>query len=447
MNSSLRLLLHGIMVGAGMILGVAILTSGYFLGVSSMLVFSILYTLIVLAYPPRVLISPLTVIQAYYFIWFIFAPAFAELHAHENFADRTYYFAYGMLFLTYLTAVFGVVVGERTGLKKSLCPRNPRIVSSRDTRLALILSVLYATSTFLVIMIIVNSGGFAYWFVAPGDAFLNRGGSGVYVVLSHFTTFCLAALVGYSAYISGQKYILLIFFIWLLITSPIHGSKALISLFLVLAMTPWLRNLKVVSLSSLIFVSALALIFFSGLYLRNISWMSLDDAIPYALNYFTTLRNLITIIEDFNPNFLTTFFLPFNKFITPFGLSDSVQYYDMNHMLTDIYFPTAWEIRATEQWPVEADLYLNFYFFFGLPLVFIYTFIVGLIYGRARSGSILGLWIVAMLLTISLISHFRGSLINHLDFYLYPMYLVIYLLFRHISFNDRLQSISKVQNV
>ena len=109
----------------------------------------------------------------------------------------------------------------------------------------------------------------------------------------------------------------------------------------------------------------------------------------------------------------------------------------MNHMLTDRYFPTAWEIRATEQWPVEADLYLNFYFFFGLPLVFIYTYIVGLIYGRAKTGDNLGLWTVAMLLTISLVSHLRGSLINHLDFYLYPMFFVIYVLLRNRSFNDR----------
>ncbi|MCU7373341.1 hypothetical protein PEC18_21575 [Paucibacter sp. O1-1] len=106
-------------------------------------------------------------------------------------------------------------------------------------------------------------------------------------------------------------------------------------------------------------------------------------------------------------------------------------------MLTDKYFPTAWEIRATEQWPVEADLYLNFYFFFGLPLVFIYTYVIGLIYGRARITNNLGTWIAVMLLIVSIVSHLRGSIYNHLDFYLYPMFYMIYALLKHRSFNDR----------
>ena len=440
MTIALRLLRRGAIVGVGMLSGVGLLVYGYLLGVSSMAIFGILYATVALAYPSRVLVSPLTVIQAYYFVWFIFAPAFAELHEYENFANATYYLAYGMLFLTYLAAVFGVVEGERAGFRHQVTKSvSQLIISVRDIRLKLFVGMLYVTSTFFVTMIILSSGGFPHWIAAPGDAFLNRGGSGFYVVLSHFTTFCLAALVGYSAYTSGRKYPLFIFIIWLAITSPVHGSKAQISLFLVLALTPWLRNLKVISIYSLIFITALVLIFFSGLYLRNISWITLDAAVPYALNYFTTLKNLTILIEDFRPDFLTTFFLPFNKFLTPFGLSDPALYYDMNHMLTDIYFPTAWAIRATEQWPVEADLYLNFYFFLGLPLVCIYTYIIGLIYGRAKTGDSLGLWTIAMLLTISLVSHLRGSLINHIDFYLYPMFFVIYVLLRSRSFSDRAQ--------
>ena len=127
---------------------------------------------------------------------------------------------------------------------------------------------------------------------------------------------------------------------------------------------------------------------------------------------------------------MQTFFLPFNKFLSPIGIKDLNIYYDMNHMLTDKYFPWAWEIRATEQWPVEADLYLNFYFVFGLPLIFVYTFIVGYIYGLARFRSNLGLWVVSFLMLLSITSHLRGSLYNHVDFYLYPMYFVIYLILR-----------------
>ena len=439
MNVSLYLFRSGVLVGIGMLLGVGLLMSGYLLGVSSMIVFCIPYAAVTLMFPPRKLVSPLTIIQAYYFVWFILAPAFAELHSQDDFADVPHYLAYGMLFLTYTTAVFGARIGEWAASRSTAASvPAPLVMSARDIRLKAITGLLYVTSTFLVVMIVLASGGFARWIEAPGDAFLNREGSGVYVVLSHFITFCLSALVGYRSYTSRRRLPLFMFIAWLAVTSPVHGSKALISLFLILSLTPWLRNLKVAGLSSVVFVATLVFIFFFGLYLRNISWITVDEAIPYALNYFTTLRNLVMLIEDFKPDLLTTFFLPFNKFLTPFGLTDPTLYFDMNHMLTDKYFPTAWEIRATEQWPVEADLYLNFYFVFGLPLVFLYTYIVGRIYGQAKATNNLGSWIVAMLLSISIVSHLRGSLINHLDFYLYPMFIVIYALLRRRSFNDRI---------
>lgn len=438
MKVSLELLRNGFATGLAMLLGVGLLVCGYMLGISSMTIFCVLFAAVAMIAPPRNLVSPLSIIHGYYFVWFLLAPAFSELHSEDNFASGVHYVAYGMIFLTYVTAVFGARRGERAAAwtGQTMLPQ-AAVNPGHDTALRLVTIFLYIVSTALVVMIVLASGGFAYWIEAPGQAFLNREGSGVYVVLSHFAIFCLAALVGYHAYTARRIMPLIIFLAWLAITSPVHGSKGLISLFLILSLTPWLRDLKFIGSASLIFVATLIFIFFFGLYLRNISWITPEEAVPYALNYFTTLRNLIILIQDFQPDFLLTFFLPFNKFLTPFGLTDSSLYFDMNHMLTDKYFPTAWEIRATEQWPVEADLYLNFYFFFGLPLVFIYTYVIGLIYGRARITNNLGTWIAVMLLIVSIVSHLRGSIYNHLDFYLYPMFYMIYALLKHRSFNDR----------
>jgi hypothetical protein len=218
--------------------------------------------------------------------------------------------------------------------------------------------------------------------------------------------------------------------VWLLITAPIHGSKQLITIFLLVSLVPRIRGMKFVSIGGVIISVLIVGIFLFGLYLRNLSWITLQDALPYALNYFTALRNLMILLADFEPGLIQTFFLPFNKFLTPFGLSDSGLYYDMNHMLTDRYFPKAWEIRATEQWPVEADLYLNFYFIWGLPLIFLYFFVIGRIYGMAKRNQNLGLWVVSVLLIFSITSHLRGSLYNHVDFYLYPMFFVIYVILK-----------------
>lgn len=438
MRISLLAMGDGITVAVGMIVGVIILACGYAFGVSSLTIFCILFAVVLLASPPRYLVSPLTIIQAYYFVWFIFAPSLSELHSEEDFSDGWHYVAYGMLFLTYAIAIFGARSGERAAHNPISANLTPNTHSTQKIgNIVKITLLLYAVATTLVVMIVLASGGFSVWIEAPGEAFLNRQGSGIYVVLSHFTIFCLSALVGYHSYTTRNILPLLIFLAWLIITSPVHGSKALISLFLILSLTPWLRNLKTARASSLIFIAVLVIIFFFGLYLRNISWITPEEAIPYALNYFTTLRNLIILLQDFKPDFITTFFLPFNKFITPFGLADPTLYVDMNHMLTDMYFPTAWEIRATEQWPVEADLYLNFYFILGLPVVYLYTYITGYIYGRARATNNLGIWTATMLMNISIVSHLRGSIINHLDFYMYPMFFVIYLMLKKQFFNDK----------
>jgi hypothetical protein len=109
----------------------------------------------------------------------------------------------------------------------------------------------------------------------------------------------------------------------------------------------------------------------------------------------------------------------------------------MNHYLTDTYFPMYWASRATEQWPVETDLYLNFKFFGGLPLIAIYLLIVGYIYGVATKVNSLGHWLVAFLMSVFMISHLRGSLINHTDFYMYPYFVMVFLLFRNVYFDEQ----------
>lgn len=409
------------------------------LSTSALNLYLILYFLVYFAFRPRYLISPLTIIHAYYFIFFILAPMFAEIHAEDRFVSFDYHLAFAMIFLTHCTAAFGANFGEFLQRGKTINGYECNNTLHEIHALRIIIPVLFFSSSALIFLIVISSGGFSYWISAPGDAFLNRAGSGVYVILSHFSTFLLAGIVGCYTFKTKRYFWLIVFFLWLIITSAVHGSKQLISIFLIVSIIPWIRSLRVASAGSLIISSILAGIFFFGLYLRNITWMTPQEALPYALNYFTALRNLMLLLEDFDPGFIQTFFLPFNKFLTPFGLSDPGLYFDMNHMLTDKYFPSAWEIRATEQWPVEADLYLNFYFAFGLPLIFLYTFVIGSIYGKAQRSSNLGIWVVSVLLIFTLTSHLRGSLYNHVDFYLYPMFFLIYMMLKKYTLQFHLK--------
>jgi hypothetical protein len=394
---------------------------------------SMFFILITLNWPKRFL-SPHFFLYSYYGLFFILAPMYAERYS-GLLSGELYLLAFSMLFTVLTFAVLGLNFGQRITIEsKNLKNTQLRVVKKNYKPVKIYF--LYIVSSFLIVLIILNSGGFQYWINAPGDAFLNRAGTGIYVVLSHFFSFLLATFSGYYAYKYKNFYYVLFFLSWLVITSPVHGSKVQISILLLIALLPWVRNIKPISKISIIISSLVITIFFLGLYFRNISWIEFGTLIPYSLNYFSTLGNLVISLRDFDPGFLTTFFLPFNKFTTIFGNPDMI-YYDMNHYLTDIYFPSAWEIRATEQWPVETDLYLNFGFFGGLPLIFLYFSVMGFFYSEATKTDGLGHWLIAVLFMIFMVSHLRGSLYNHVDFYFYPMMIVLFYLTRGFNFMDK----------
>ncbi|WP_417448336.1 hypothetical protein [Idiomarina abyssalis] len=376
---------------------------------------------------PKSLVSPLSFFYLYYISFYVVAPLFAERYQLVVF-EPCYSLAFILLYVVFSLGQNSILMGEKYGMSRVSTP------STYDANVGWLIAPLFFLSTLMCVLIVINSGGFDYWIDSPGQAFLNRGGTGHFVILSHFFSIAMSALVGFYVYKSKRYWVYIIFLIWFFVTSPVHGSKMQLSLLILLSIIPWLRNTRVLTLRSISVLLILVLLFFLGLYFRNNSWLTFDKLIPYALNYFTALENLAISLRDFEPMFMHTFLLPFNKFLTPFGLSDSSLYYDMNHYLTDIYFPENWEVRATEQWPVETDLYLNFYFVFGLPLVCFYLFFVGYIYGRAKIVDTLGYWMIAFLMTIFLISHLRGSLYNHVDFYMYPYMFIVWFSFRRYSF-------------
>lgn len=396
--------------------------------------FVFFFTLNFLLFSPKIAFSPASILFAYYGAWFIVSPSFAS-----RYEGKLLIFEYSlssvMAYTIFCTGLISIYSGIDFGTKTKKFKMFTGLNVSKEYQYRLI-AYLFLISTLLIFLIVITTGGFTLWLYAPGDAFLNRGGSGIYIVLSHFSSILLAAIVGFVSYKYKKYFLLLIFLLWVLITSPVHGSKMQISLLVIISFLPFLRFVKLFSLKSFLLYICLLLVFILGLYYRNVSWISLDKLIPYSLNYFSTLDNLATSVRDFSPSLLTTFFLPFEKFKTPIGLSRPDLYFDMNHLLTDIYLPTAWKIRATEQWPVETDLYLNFMFFGGLPLVALYLGFVGFFYGMALKHNNLGNWLISFLMTAFIVSHLRGSLYNHLDFYMYPYMLFVWFLLYNMDLDQ-----------
>ncbi|MGN5224961.1 O-antigen polymerase [Aeromonas veronii] len=416
-----------------------------FISVLSLIIFCLLYLFDIYLFPyfvifcfiifmcnmPRHIVSPLSFFYLYYGAFYIAAPLFAERYA-QSLQLKEYSISFLMLYTTLSLGVCAINFGEVYASKKRYVVKH--FVKGDFTWYIIFLLMV---SSLMCYLIVYYSGGLQYWMESPGDAFLNRAGTGPLVILSHFSSIFLAVLVGYHTYEKKSFLLYFIFIIWLAITSPVHGSKMQISLLFLLSIMPWIRYQRFLTIKSLLLFSFLVGIFFLGLYFRNASWVTLETILPYAFNYFTALENLAVSVRDFDANLLTTFWLPFNKFLTPFGLSDSSLFYDMNHYLTAIYFPEAWKIRATEQWPVETDMYLNFYFVFGIPLVLFYLSVVGYLYGLALKFDRLGYWASSFLMIIFMMSHLRGSLYNHVDFYMYPYILFIWFSLYKFRFSIR----------
>ncbi len=409
------------------------------LGIPNFLVFCALYLVHLLITPPRQTISPLSVLYGYYGLWFVLAPVFAQQYQGPVLYTPEYTLAFVMAYAVFGIGIMSLRCGENLGLRhaestvryESHSPPISDETSLRHVRRWIF--ALYMIATFAVAMVVMRSGGLENWLEDPGNAFLNRGGSGVYVILSHFSAFALAALSGYYSCIRKNWGAVTAYLLWLVATSPVHGSKLQIALLAIIALIPWLSKLRPFTFKSAILYAALTAVFFLGMYFRGVLWQDLAYKMPLVLNYFSALQNLAMSIRDFDPSLLQTFFLPFVKFQTPFGLAEPTMYFDMNHMLTDHYYPEKWAIRATEQWPVETDLYLNFFFVGGLPLVAAYLALVGYLHGRACATRTLGWLFVSTLMSLWLISHLRGSLYNHTDFYLYPYLILMFFAFRKLQ--------------
>lgn len=373
------------------------------------------------------LISPVNIVIGYYVIWYVLAPNLASGYQDVHLDSVYYRLAEAFIFSTFVFILFSIKFGEYFGGKLKLVD----LTGCRIFNLSHYKNIFYTlliVSTILVVAVVLASGGFEVWLANPGDAFLNRAGSGVYVVLSHFTSIALALVAGYIFYETRKLRFLLMVLVWVVLTSPVHGSKFQISLLFMVSFLPFLVKEKTFSSSFFVISFAIVSVFIVGMFFRGFEGGSVEHYLS-LFNYFSTLHNFALVIKDVPPGEYFTFFYPFNKFLIFLGVSDH-NYFNINHLLTDIYYPHAWEIRATEQWPLEADLYINFYYIWGLPFVFMYYGFVGLLFGLAKKYNNLGLWFLSFMMTIFLVGHLRDGLYNFNDFYLIPYFLIVAYFFR-----------------
>ena len=380
--------------------------------------------LIYISRPPKFFLSPRNIITAFYILWYCVGVVIGvDRYADFNFDTEPEVYSYIMLLLGFAAWYAGMVRGEEKIYKQEV--RNELgLHISAD----FVFYASYIASIFFAILYVQNSGGIAHWLSDPGQALLKRGGSGVYVIAFFSSIHLSGFLGGYLYFKEGKRLPLILSLIAMVVFLPLLGGKGRGSFQFFLIVGNSIINKKTswrLVLYSSVVVSAVfaAITFFRSGY-KNATAEVMETV---ALNYFDTYQMLTMVVRDFSLGDKLTVLLPFNKFKSVIGQADGV-IYDMSAWLTSIYFPTLAEQRAAVSAPIEADIYLSFYFFPGLIFIYFIGLTVGKIFNKATSALSCSHIYIALTLIMYILSHARGGIILWTDLWLFPTLYIAYLL-------------------
>jgi hypothetical protein len=379
---------------------------------------------------PVFMLSPRNIIFAYYFLWFGLAPIFADRYDYLDYGNNIIRQSYIYLSSSFITMILISMFVENKYEKKLssiVMDYNGLKVSNRKLFFTFIASFIF------FVLYLINTGGVGYWIENIDRAFLTRQGAGIYYL--GFSLFF--PLLIFFVRLKYKSLLLLIFLSVLVISlSPFIGSKQkIIYCFLLLFSTFILRRKLTLSNSLMVIFPAVSL-FLLGNYFRNFSWMTLSDVASYSFNYFDTLDSLLLFLYNRHYPFeIISIGLPLNKVVNLYTGGD--EFFDISAYYTNIYFPEAWNIRATVQFPVEVDLFLSFGFWIGLIPLGVFTGIYSLVFVKMLSSTRVVYGFIWFNLFFYLLSHMRGGLFIWTDLYLYPYLILVYFLFREVKVNVR----------
>ena len=90
------------------------------------------------------------------------------------------------------------------------------------------------------------------------------------------------------------------------------------------------------------------------------------------VGYFNVYQLHDYVVTSRDPGLLQTLSFIFTKPLEVFGLVGVDANFDISVMLTKEFFPEQWDLEhGTQQWPIDTELYLNYYGFYlsWMPLI------------------------------------------------------------------------------
>ena len=250
-----------------------------------------------------------------------------------------------------------------------------------------LLKGLYVLVAVLVLLFMQSTAGIQAWITDYSFTYLTkREGHGALNLLIIALGNVAVFLLGLQAYQSQRKArVVTAALLLMMLLSFIGGVKSRFIFLLIVFMSPLFLN---VTLRLKVLLS-LVLAFFVLLYLGTLVrtegfYATAPFFIEMLIGYFNAFQLHDWIVTSRDPALFQTVGQVLAKPMQLVGLvsANADADFDISVMLTKEYFPEQWEDRhATQQWPLDTELYLNYYgpLFSWLPLL-IYAGIIGWLY-------------------------------------------------------------------
>ena len=233
-------------------------------------------------------------------------------------------------------------------------------------------TVLGGATLLLVLVFVHLTGGWRAWLTSYSYTYLmGRQGLGAFnfalIALGNLTVFLLG-LRNFA--LRGGLLGILPALIVILPLGYVGGFKSRLLFLLFLFLFPYLlRIVPRVGLLAMGFLGFLVTLYLLTLVRTSGFYASPQAFLEMISGYFNSYPLHDKIVMSREPAFFQTVLQVLVKPMQYLGLAPASADFDISVMLTKEFFPDQWFLeRGTQQWPIETDLYLNYY---GIPFQWI----------------------------------------------------------------------------
>ena len=298
---------------------------------------------------------------------------------------------------------------------------------------SLLLKGLYVFTFVLVIWFIQSTGGLLAWVNEYSLTYLTkREGHGLLNVMTITFGNIVVFLLGLKAYYAKQKFGILAWALIIIVPlSYINGVKSRFIFLLIMLLAPLLMKMQFRLKHLALFVALFFVLLYLGTWIRTEGFYASGPFfLEMLVGYFNSFQLHDYVVTSREPALLQTIGQIFIKPMQILGLADGDANFDISVMLTKEFFPEQWENEhATQQWPLDTELYLNYYgpWLSWIPLI-AYGLLLSKLYRSAVLGKNYALMPIYIIEFQRIFSTMRGTIIPWEVFIYVAQYLLIYVI-------------------